>query len=222
MNQQRNAPLSEIVADTLRQSLKDGVYTCGERLAESVIAREMNVSQNTARDALGFLEKEGWLIKRPRRGMIVREFIIEEVRELYMLRATLERLALNWALDVITEDDKLRLANTISEARLHAGVGNRRGLRESIFGFHEVLLEIADRPQTTQMIQNLHNQCRLLENLRVENDPRDSDSLAQIITDYGNLLTRIRYDERKAAANTLYDMVMEEGRLLLPLLDLLT
>jgi len=218
----RNTPLSIIVADTLRQSLQDGVYRPGERLAESVIAREMNVSQNTARDALALLEGEGWLVKQPRRGMRVREFSIAEVRELYTLRATLEQLALGWALETITEQAKMQLANAISEARLQAGIANRRGLHEAIFSFHTMILTLADRPQTTTIVTSLHNQCRLLEHLRTEHAPIDKDEFNAVINDYGDLMTRIRYNKRQAALNTLYDMILEEGRKLLPVLDLVT
>ena len=217
----RSTPLSEVVADSLRQSLRDGVYLCGERLAESVIAREMNVSQSTARDALSILEKEGWVSKQARRGVIVKMFTIDDVRELYTLRATLEHLALGWAMEVMAEAHHAQLARAISEARLQAGMGNRRGLREAIFRFHEVIVEAANKLQTAAFVYRLHNQCRLLENLRTVHDPRDEESNAQLITEYGNLLTRIRYDERKAAPNLIHDMIMEEGRTLLPLLDLL-
>lgn len=221
MGNRRSIPLSEVVADSLRQSLKDGVYLCGERLAESVIAREMNVSQNTARDALSVLEKEGWCIKQARRGVTVRSFTIDDALELYTLRAVLERLALGWAMDTMEEAHHMRLANAISEARLQAGMGNRRGLREAIFSFHDALLEAAHKPRTTQILHNLHNQCRLLENLRAEVDPQAAASYADIISEYGDLLTRIRYDERRAAQNTIHDIITEEGRALLPVLDLI-
>jgi DNA-binding GntR family transcriptional regulator len=218
----RKTPLSILVAEALRQSLQDGVYRPGERLAESVIAREMSVSQNTARDALTLLEGEGWLVKQPRRGMRVREFTIAEVRELYTLRATLEQLAFGWALETITEQAKMQLANAISQARLQAGIANRRGLHEAIFSFHEMILALAARPQTTVIVTSLHNQCRLLEHLRTEHAPIDKDEFNAVINDYGDLMTRIRYNERQAALNTLYDMILEEGRKLLPVLDLVT
>jgi DNA-binding transcriptional regulator YhcF (GntR family) len=71
MSDLRNATLSHIVADVLRQSLYDGVYLCGDRLVELTISQEMNVSQNTARDALGLLENEGWVTRKARHGVYV-------------------------------------------------------------------------------------------------------------------------------------------------------
>ena len=99
----RTSTLSQIVADVLRQSLQDGVYKCGERMVELTIADELNVSQNTVRDALRILEQQGWVHKRPRHGVYVRQFSISQAEELYALRSALEQLALKWALS--TDDE---------------------------------------------------------------------------------------------------------------------
>jgi DNA-binding GntR family transcriptional regulator len=48
--------LAESVADVLRHAIFQGAYLSGERLVELTIAQEMNVSQNTAREALRLLE----------------------------------------------------------------------------------------------------------------------------------------------------------------------
>ena len=221
MRSKRHAPLSEVVADSLRQSLKDGVYQCGERLAGSVIAREMNVSQNTARDALGLLEREGWLIKQARRGVTVREFTVDEALELYTLRATLEQLALDWASERLAMPHHQQLAGFISDARLHAGMGNLRGMREAIYSFHLEISVIAERAQTRTILMMLLNQCRLLENVREVYDPPDAQTQMTIIDDYGDLLTRLRYQDYTAARNTLFDIIMKEGRALLPVIDLI-
>jgi len=220
-NSKRHAPLSEVVADSLRQSLQDGVYMCGERLAESVIAREMNVSQNTARDALAILEKEGWLIKQARRGVTVRAFTVDEALELYMLRATLEQLALEWSIDHMTVADQQGLSGYISDARLHAGMDNLRGMHEALFSFHTAISTIAAKSQTAALLEMLHNQCRLLENVRAVYDPPQMDDQLALIDDYGDLLTRLRYDDQQAALNTLFDIIMKQGRALLPVVDLM-
>ena len=57
--------LAESVAGALRHAIFQGAYLGGERLVELTIAQEMNVSQNTVRDALRLLEKDGLVVKRP-------------------------------------------------------------------------------------------------------------------------------------------------------------
>lgn len=215
------ATLAEILADTLRQDLRDGVYLCGERIAESVIAKQFNVSQNTARDALKVLEGEGWLIKRPRHGMFVRRFDGLEAEELYTLRATLEQLVLEWAMQIMSERAKFNLAHIIAEARIQAGMKNDRALREAIGAFHEMILRSSNHPITMAVLQPILNQCRLLTNLRQRHDPVNQDIYAAVLTLYGNLITHIRYDDRKAAQNTLYAIIMSEREQVLSMLDLI-
>jgi len=216
----RSATLAQIVADSLEQSLKAGVYTCGERLIEMTIAQEMNVSQNTVRDALRILEQDGWVYKRPRHGVTVRTFTPEEAEELYMLRATLEQLALRWMMEQVQQAEHMRLGNILSEARMQAGTGDTRGLREQLFKFHEQIATVPDRPQTAQLLVTMWNQVRLLENVRATHDPYDLNTYAEILTRYGELLTYIRYGECDAAHKLIYDIIMDDCRTLLPVLDL--
>jgi DNA-binding GntR family transcriptional regulator len=196
------------------------VYSCGERLVELTIAHELSVSQNTVREALALLEQDGWVVKRARYGVTVRSFTTEEAEELYTLRAALERLTLDWALDAITRDHKAHLASIIGEARIQAGMGMDRGVREAIFTFHEAILDIANRPQTARLLRVMLNQTRLLGNLRAEHDPDDSDAYAGTLTGYGALMTHIRYGNREAAQAALYEVIMAERKSLLTVLDL--
>lgn len=216
----RSATLAQVVAEALAQQMREGLYSCGERLVELTIAAEMNVSQNTVREALALLEQSGWVIKRPRHGVKVRSFTADEAEELYALRAALERLALGWALPNMTEMHKIELAQLISEARLHVNAMNLQGLRDTLFRFHAAIVSHADKPQTTAMLAALWNQTRLLENLRAEHDPHSLDNYAEMLTDYGELITHIRYNYQNAAQTTLHDIIMDGCHTLLPVLDL--
>lgn len=212
--------LAQVVAESLQQSLKDGVYHCGERLVEMTLAQEMNVSQNTVRDALSILEEAGWVVKKPRYGVTVRGFTTEEAKELFTLRATLEKIALGWALQRIAIPQKMHLSQLVSDARLHVGTGNRIQFNNVIFGFHGYILQVADKPYSTQLLTRMHNQCHLLEQIRARHDPLTLEKYADLLTDYGELVTAIRYDKYSAAQNLIYDLIMHNGRTLFPVLDL--
>jgi DNA-binding GntR family transcriptional regulator len=220
-NQQRSATLAEIVADMLKQSLQNGVYTCGERLVEMTIASELNVSQNTVREALRIMEHDGWVVKRARHGIYVRSFTSKQAEELYTLRIALEQLIMDWALMNISEDDKIYLARVVADARIFAGMGNDLGIRETLLIFHETLLGIANRPLATKILKTMFNQSRLLGNLRAIHDPISNESYIDSLTRYGKLLTEIRYQDHDAAQATLYEILHAECKPLLPLLDLL-
>ncbi|GAB4513126.1 MAG: hypothetical protein OHK0046_13590 [Anaerolineae bacterium] len=220
MKDERSATLSQLVADALEQTLRSGAYMCGDRLVELSIAHEMNVSQNTVREALALLEQGGWVVKRARRGVVVRTFTVEEAEELYTLRAALEKQALRWAMLRMTELDKMRLAQFVSEARMCAAAMNKHALREALFKFHREIVMIANKPQTSQLLAIMHNQVRLLENFRAEHDPHDFEAYADMLTMYGELVTHIRYHDSDKAQVVLERIILEACRSLLPVIDL--
>ncbi len=218
---ERSATLARIVADTLQQQIREGLYQCGDRLAEIVIAREMNVSQNTARDALNWLEQAGWVERRPRRGTIVCQFSVDDARELYTLRITLERLVLAWTMETITEAEKMQLGHLIAEARIEANSGSDSGVLAAVMAFHHRLLTLAQKPRTASLLTVILNQCHLLGNLRARHDPPDAAAYTGIINRYGDLLTHIRYDRLDDARRALDDLLRAERDTMLTVLDLI-
>ena len=55
-------PLRELVCETIRQAIVDGVFSPGERLMEIQLADEMGVSRTPVREAIRKLEPPMWPI----------------------------------------------------------------------------------------------------------------------------------------------------------------
>jgi DNA-binding GntR family transcriptional regulator len=211
--------LSDMVADSLRRGLQAGDYLCGEKLAESVIAREMNVSQNTARDALRILELEGWLARRPRYGLTVYDFNSAEIEELYALRVHLEHLALDWAYPKMTDRDKAGLAGLVSDARMAAAVPQGREFFAFVSQIHERLLTLSGGALLANTLQPLLNRGRLLLNLHTHY--ASDDDLTEKLTRYGQLITDIRHNLLDRAKITLKEIIMAEYQMISITVDLI-
>jgi DNA-binding GntR family transcriptional regulator len=84
------ASLTESTAGLLRERIVSGQFEPGERLVEAEIARQLQISRGPVREALAQLRAEGLVIDRPRRGSFVAGLTIDDVREIYELRAALE------------------------------------------------------------------------------------------------------------------------------------
>ena len=65
---QPRATLSEQLADHLGQRIIRGELAPGERLPEQDLARELDVSTNSLREAFRLLEKRHLIEHQPRRG----------------------------------------------------------------------------------------------------------------------------------------------------------
>jgi GntR family transcriptional regulator len=68
-----NEPITHRITADLRKQIQEGSLGPGALLpSEPELARDYNVSRQTARSALQALEREGLVIVRPRRGRVVR------------------------------------------------------------------------------------------------------------------------------------------------------
>ena len=82
------------VADAVRQWIVDGALSPGERINETHVAGRLKVSRTPVREALARLVGEGALLAMPNLGFFVAEISEEELDEIYVLRLTLDALAL--------------------------------------------------------------------------------------------------------------------------------
>jgi DNA-binding GntR family transcriptional regulator len=86
----------------IRRSILDGTLRPGERIVEQQLAEQLGVSRTPVREALLKLEREN-LVARIGRGMAVRRYSSDEVRDIYNLRAHLESFAARIASERITD-----------------------------------------------------------------------------------------------------------------------
>jgi DNA-binding GntR family transcriptional regulator len=212
------ATRAEAIAVKLRRAIQTGEYLSGERLVELTFAQKFNVSQNTVRDALHILEAEGWVVKQPRRGVYVRAYTADEAAELYTLWATLEGLAVRWALEVLTKADIVRLRQLIAQAQAQVQQGDGGTCTEILFSFHEAIWRIPGKSQTVTLLTMLHNQVRLLETLRHMRAPRNLVQCKTLIAAYEDILAVLEDSDSDAAQQRIFDLIMADCASLLPLL----
>lgn len=84
--------LPEQIAAQLSARIVSGAYAPGQRIMEQAVAEEFDVSRGPVREALRLLEKEGLVMILPRRGAQVTNPTIEEVNEIFDIRAMLNGL----------------------------------------------------------------------------------------------------------------------------------
>lgn len=213
MTHHRTETLSQIVADTLRQAIWDGAYLCGDRLTELPIAYELNVSQNTVRDALRLLEQQGWVVRQPRRGVFVRAFTAEEAEEVFGLWALLESDALGSVFKRLTRVDLLAaLRPNIETAQDQLKKGHWLAARNALLGFHQTIATLADRPQTQQWLNQLYNQVRLMEIEFEQQTQLPPHAQAQLISTYEHLMGIVKFAAPEAATQALRAHILENSK----------
>ena len=86
--------LVQRVVRRLSKAIVSGQLSPGERLSESVVARQLGVSRAPVREAARLLENSGLVTYQPNRGFFVRRFTARELDDLYEFRLVIETAAL--------------------------------------------------------------------------------------------------------------------------------
>src|SRR2546429_295825 len=106
----RNASLA--ATELIRDAIIDGRLSPGRRLKEEELARELGISRTPIREALLILQSEGLVEATPNRGATVRAHTVDDLDDLYQLRALLEGHAARRAAARIGKRDVAKLGRS--------------------------------------------------------------------------------------------------------------
>lgn len=88
--------LSQEVYNRLRKDIMNGLFPPGKRISIRKLAEQLNVSTMPVREALNKLQSEGF-VHFERRSIFVRQLSSRELIELFEIRLTLEKMAMEWS-----------------------------------------------------------------------------------------------------------------------------
>lgn len=126
------------VAERLRESIISGKYRPGDRLNETLIARQFNVSRIPVREALMQLQEQGLIMNHPRRGMFVNSLSDEDTQRINSVRIILEAEALKLCRARLTSPIANHLENLVATMEKWR-TGSQLDAAELDFGFHNAV-----------------------------------------------------------------------------------
>jgi DNA-binding GntR family transcriptional regulator len=88
------ASLKDQVYDYLRRQLRIGKLKPGDSIDMNAFSRRLGVSKTPLRDAIIRLEMEGFVKILPRRGVVVNELTVQDIKEYYQILGALESTAI--------------------------------------------------------------------------------------------------------------------------------
>lgn len=150
--------VARLTLERLRAKILRGDYAEGAPLRQDALAAELGVSRIPVREALRQLETEGLVTFSPHVGAVVSSLSLNEIMELFELRAQIESELLRRA---VTRLDNVQLARAAEVLDAYEAAFRERDVArwgELNWKFHATLLEAAGRPLTMGLLQNLHNQ----------------------------------------------------------------
>lgn len=147
--------ISAAAADALRRRILNGDIRAGAQLRQDALADEFGVSRIPIREALVQLEAEGLVRIIPHRGAFVAELSLEDLEELFELRALLEPRLLRRSAPLLDDADFAEAQAILDEygAELRAERVARWG--ELNTSLHLLLLRHAGRPRSLALVGQL-------------------------------------------------------------------
>lgn len=148
--------VASMTVEALRERILRGDFPEGEPLRQDALAEELGVSRIPVREALRQLEAEGLVTFSPHRGAVVSTLSLEEIEELFELRADVECELLRRAIPNTGGEHLARAGDILDEfdAALETGETERCGPLN--WRFHSALYAPARRNFTMGVVQKLH------------------------------------------------------------------
>jgi DNA-binding GntR family transcriptional regulator len=211
----RRQTLASMTLDSLRDRILRGGFPEGEPLRQDAIAIELGVSRIPVREALRQLESEGLVTFNPHRGAVVSTLSLEEITELFELRAEIEGDLLRRAVPLMTTEDDARTRHILDgyEVALQDGEIARWG--ELNWEFHSSLYAPSNRPFTLAIVSKLHQHADRY--LRMQLALTHGESRAR--AEHRAIAAATRKRDVRKAAQLMRDHILGAGKMLLTFLE---
>ena len=192
-----------LIAGQLRKFIANGTLAPGSQLVEMDIAGELGVSRGPVREAIQRLAQEGLVESIRNKGVFVREFGPDDLRDIYHVRTSLEKGASEILLagdHAAAGEELLVCVERMDEARK---AGDLEAISEADLAFHERLVALAASPRLSRMHATLLTETRICLN-RLEGSYEDESArvaehrgIAEAIRDGEQTLVMKRLDAHK-------------------------
>ncbi|MGU3668256.1 GntR family transcriptional regulator [Methylobacterium sp. A49B] len=203
----RHKTVSAAVAESLRQRILNGELPPGVQLRQDALADEFGISRIPVREALLQLEASNLVRIMPHRGAVVTGVSLEELEDIFQLRAQLEPQLLLLSAPRHTRDDLIALraiATTYGDA-LKTNETSRWG--ELNQRFHLDLLRHAQRPRSLSILSGLLQDCDRPTRLQLST----LGDMARAEREHGRILDLCEARKFDAAAEALRAHVEHVG-----------
>lgn len=162
------------IADAVRDEIVAGRLRPGERLPESRLAEEHDVSRIPVREALQRLEAEGFVRIVPNRGAVVGHVSPTEAIDLLEVRAAIELLVVQRAAERRTDAQVAELRALVERGLAATEQGALAELPALNVEFHSQLARIAGNSIAADLVEQLRHKIEWVYSVDLDNRAGES------------------------------------------------
>lgn len=147
--------LRDKIFDVLKTRILDGTLAPGERIIESTIARQLQVSRAPLREALWLLANVGLVQIKAHHGAFVARLSTEDIREIFEIREILETHAAKKARAGLTPEGQSRLESALNALEDAARDRDVARFTNADMEFHRTIWELSGNRHLTEILNDI-------------------------------------------------------------------
>lgn len=173
--------LSEQIAQHLAQQIIMGDLVEGERIQELRIAKELNVSRGSVREALLILVRRRLIEIYPRRGAVVAELSSQHVKSLYEVVSMMLQTVCRKAADSWRQQDMEQFMTQLQRLQAHMDDHDIEAFHEATFEFFRLTYRYANNGYIEEILEDLQPAIRRSYFLALHADRRELEEAFSFI-----------------------------------------
>lgn len=213
---ERPETLTEAVVRHVRDAIVRGDYEPGTALPEIRLAEELGTSRGTVREALRSLEDQGLVDILPHRGSFVSQVTKDRARDLYVVRAALEGLAVRLAVEAgnLSGDGRIVVEACLIAMEDAGRSGDPMAMIESERALHREIWSRCPNRLVLEYLVNLQAQTRrlLLYNKAFRASPTDE------LAAHADLVAAVLSGDPERAENAVRSHVQASAAIVLAMM----
>lgn len=161
-NNFKNKSLKHQIADEIRQYIFQGKLNPGDKITETKISKDLDVSRGPVREAIQLLVMEGLLVSITFKETRVSSVTTEEVTELLLpMRIHMESFALKKAYPLLDQAHFDQLEKNLEYMERAADYNDLPLFNELDIQFHEFIIKSSNMSNVMHLWQGIVNRIRL-------------------------------------------------------------
>lgn len=207
--------LHQQVADRIRVMILNHQLKPGDKIDESALCQQFDVSRTPLREALKVLSNEGLIELLNHRGARVALTRPEEVRQLFPIIGALEALAGELACANVTENDVSYLQSLHDDMVECFRQKDQAGYAELNREIHLGLFQLADNPALTALYQQLTTRTHAVRHVA----RKSQTDWQAAIDDHEMMLIALRHRDGEALARIMRRHLQDKAEVVLSFLE---
>lgn len=198
-SQGKRMSATDYAYNSLKKQIISGTLTPNQSIVEQTLSTDLEVSRTPLREAIQRLEFEDLLVRKPNGRLKVAPISIKDVEEIFIVRSKLESVAVEQAIDNMTQKDKNRLSHL---SLMIEEMSKQKVIDEVVnYGeqFHYYIYQLSNNKTIIKILMQLKDHIdryRRLTPLKRSIESRGTVNEHQLILDY--MIDKNKNEAKKA------------------------